>query len=213
MQDDALAGCLAIAQDAKLFNDYTTAATLLEQASQLPSLAISAFMTSVVGVKSRLDWLEVPAHLDLGTIEQLCQLNSMLLHLNGYDRLSNTVGIKIADARSDMQDCAAFSHIFSMGAASTLAPICDVLNQLGHIAAAGEAVSVQKLNEAILRCRDLCTQRHTGFALHFANHVQNHGSALFDAYLHEAWKSEVEGQGEQAATAALNHQQLAFCMY
>ena len=191
MQDDALAACLAIAQDDKLFNAYTTAAKLLEQLADLPSLAISAFMTSVVRVKSQLDWLENPTHLDLATIEQIDQLSSMLQCLNGYDSLSIAVGVKLVDVRSDLQDCAGFSHIFSMGAAATLAPISDLLNQLGHIAAAGEAVSVQKLNEAINRCRELCTQRHVTFALHFANH----GSALFDAYLHQAWTSEIEEQG------------------
>ena len=196
MQEDSLAACLAIVQDAKLFNDYNDAARLLEQHfPALPSLAIMAFKTSVVSVNSRLDWLGTAAHLELGTIEQLGQLHAMLTLLSGssYGSLSNAVGVKISDACSNLRDCEGYFHMFSDGAAMTLAPITDVLNQLGYIVAAGQEVCIQKLNETTLRCQELCSAPgDCSFLVHFANNR----SALFDAYLSQAWKLTIQEQGE-----------------
>lgn len=188
LQGDGFERCFAIAKDAKLLNSYLQAACWVERKPTLQGdLAITALMTSVASMQSALAWLELPDNLNGGSLQQLSQLAAALQLLDDRENLGVAVDNKIIAARCGQSDCVFYHHVLCSDAAMLLAPVADIVTQLEQVAQAGDQAPLRDIFEVCKKCEELC-QGRSKLALHFGQH----GSALFNAYLHQSWKAQVK---------------------
>ena len=190
LQGTTFERCMAVAQNAKLFNTYNMAAGLMPEHAKHAmhtNRVINDFMAAAKGIRDLLDWLTHQDNLNTGSILQLSQIAAALGDMDGYSDVF--INVMLIEVRGQLDQCCHLLTFLGSHSAMQLEPVAQMVAELRTTVALQDRATAQQIQQALSRSQELLSSpENESFVRHFAAR----DSALFDAYLQQSWQHEID---------------------